>query len=165
MGCDREARSVQIHGRKWWFLSRACTLLGNGEALSRAQQQEPACCCQHHVLYFGSGLPGAEDVASNLSPKAPGQQHQSCWPLVQASTAIRWEIHIAKLMGLWHSAPCPSLSNEFTHGMGEGRRGRAMLVAVSEAKLNGMGGNDHNCLIRLASAEQLDTNLLPIIPT
>lgn len=40
-----------------------------------------------------------------------------------------------------------------------------MLVAVSEVKLNGMGGNDHNCLIRLASAERLDTNLLPIIPT
>lgn len=40
-----------------------------------------------------------------------------------------------------------------------------MLVAINEAKLNSMGGNDHNCLIRLASAEWLDTSLLPIIPT
>lgn len=40
-----------------------------------------------------------------------------------------------------------------------------MFVAVSEAKLNGMGGNDHNCLIKLASSEQLDANLLPVIPT
>lgn len=47
----------------------------------------------------------------------------------------------------------------------EERRELALLVAVSEAKQNNTSGNDHNCLIELASIEWLDTDVFLIIPT